>query len=173
MSTAVQVNTAAHAATHVATNLVRSVRALVKGCGLDTTRLVGQWEVLEAGVSSWLASKHLRALTLEVFDPNRKAGADLVGRFDFTIDYGYDADGDGDLWFDPDAVAYAIRKNGAIPARCDYRLVADNAPGRPDVPGWSSTSYRSTADFTRHTIGSTTGGGSLGVNLAYYSRRNA
>ena len=48
-------------------------------------------------MSSWLASKHLRALTLEVFDPNRKAGDDLVGRFDFTIDYGYYADGDGDL----------------------------------------------------------------------------
>src|SRR5262249_25695969 len=128
MSTAVRVNTAAHAATHVATNLLRSVRALVKGCGLDTTRLVGQWEVLEAGVSVWLASRHLRTLTLEVFDPNRSTGDDLVGRFDFTIDYGYYADGDGDLWFDPDAVAYTIRKNGAIPAQCDYQLVASAAP---------------------------------------------
>lgn len=172
MSTAVRVNTATHSATHVATNLVRSVRALVKGCGLDTARLVGQWEVLEAGVSTWLDSKHLRALTLEVFDPSRKTGDDLVGRFDFTIDYGYYADADGDLWFDPDAVSYAIRKNGSIPARCEYRVVADNSPGRPDVPGWSSTSYRSTAGFSRQSIGSTTGGGSLGVSLAYYSRRN-
>jgi len=173
MGTTVQVNTAVYATTHVATNLLRSVRAIIKGCGLDTSRIRDQWEVLELGVSTWLASGHLRALTLEVFDPRRRAGDDLVGRFDFTIDYGYYPDGDGDLWFDPDAVAYAIRKQGSIPSECDYRLITDNAPGRPAVSGWSSTTYRSTAGFTRHAIGTTTGGGALGANLAYYTRRNS
>jgi hypothetical protein len=32
-----------------------------------------------------------------VFDVGKPAGADLIGRFDFTIDYTYYDDGDGDL----------------------------------------------------------------------------
>ena len=81
---------------------------------------------------------------LEVFDPTLATGKDLVGRFDFVIDYGYYGDGDGELWLDPDTVSYAVRKNGSYPSRCSYRLVADTLPGEPAVPGWSDTTFRST-----------------------------
>ena len=121
-------------------------------------------------MAAWLGSQHLRALVLEVFDPAKPAGADLVGRFDFTIDYTYYGDGDGDLWLDPDTVSYTVRKNGSYPATCTYRLIADTAPGRADVPGWSTTAFRSTAAFTRHTVGTAIGGGGLGASLAYYAR---
>ncbi|PZS04864.1 MAG: hypothetical protein DLM56_04575 [Pseudonocardiales bacterium] len=70
------------------------------------------------------------ALVLEVYDPRDSAGNDLIGRFDFTIDYGYYPDGDGDLWLDPDTVAFAIRRAGTYPAACSYRFVADTEPGR-------------------------------------------
>jgi len=169
VSTAVYVNTATYAATHVATNMLGSIRSIVKGSGLDPGRIRESWDILENGIATWLASRHLKAVTLEVYDP-RTSADDLVGRFDFTIDYGYYPDGDGDLWLDPDTVAYAIRKNGAFPARCEYRIVADTAPGRPDVRGWATTTYRSTAGFTRHVVGTAIGGGSLGAGLAYYSR---
>ena len=148
MTTAVRVNTATYAVTHVATNMLGSIRAIIKGSGLDPSRIREEWAVLEEGIATWLASGHLRALTLETYDPG-KSGDNLVGRFDFTIDYGYYPGGDGDLWLDSDTVSHAIRKNGSFPGRCDYRLIADNAPGRPDVPGWSATAYRSTAGFTR------------------------
>jgi hypothetical protein len=108
-------------------------------------------------------------VTLEVYHPARRAD-DLAGRFDFTLDYGYYPGGDGDLWLDPDTVAYTIAKNGAFPARCEYRIIAETAPGRPDVTGWAATDYRSTAGFTRHAVGTAIGGGSLGAALAYYTR---
>lgn len=170
MTTSVRVNTSVYATTHVATNMLRSLRQLIRGSGLSRERMHRQWEVIERGVATWLASGHLQALTLEVFDPGKPAGADLVGRFDFTIDYGYYSDGDGELWLDADAVAFAIRKNGSYAPGCDYRFVATTAPGRPSVAGWSDTTLRSTAGFTRHAVGTTVGGGSLGAGLAYYAR---
>jgi Bacterial HORMA domain 2 len=170
VSTSVRVNTSVYAATHVATNMLRSLRQIIRGSGLCINRIVNEWQVLEQGVATWLASGHLQALTLEVFDPRKAAGADLVGRFDFSIAYDYYGDGDGELWLDPDTVAFAIRKNGSYAPGCDYRFVATTAPGRPDVPGWSNTTLRSTAGFTRHTVGTAIGGGSLGAGLSYYAR---
>ena len=169
MSTAVYVNTTTYVATHVATNMLGSIRSIIKGSGLDPGRIRESWAVLEEGIATWLASRHLKAVTLEVYDPH-KSGDDLVGRFDFTIDYGYYPGEDGDLWLDPDTVAYTIRKNGGFPARCEYRILADTTAGRPDVPGWTTTTYRSTAGFTRHAVGTAIGGGGLGAALAYYSR---
>ncbi|MFD8044830.1 HORMA domain containing protein [Streptomyces chartreusis] len=170
MSTAVHVNTYAYAVTHVSTGLIRSLRQIVKESGLNPARMISQWSVLENGVEAWLTSRHLRSLVLEIYDPSRPTGDDLVGRFDFTIDYGYYPEADGELWLDPDTVYYSVRKAGAYPSLCDYRIVADTKSGRPDVAGWSTTSLRSTAGFTRHEVGTAVGGGSLGAGLAYYSR---
>ncbi len=170
MNTSVRVNTSAYATTHVATNMLRGLRQIIRGSGLSIDRIRDEWQVLEDGVATWLGSGHLQALTLEVFDPRKPAGADLVGRFDFTIDYGYYSDGDGELWLDSDTVAFAIRKNGSYAPGCDYRFVATTAPGHPYVAGWSDTTLRSTAGFTRHAVGTAIGGGSLGAGLTYYTR---
>ncbi len=169
-ATAVRVNTTVYATTHVATNMLRSIRQIVREAGLDPARLSDNWEVLETGVATWLRSGHLRGLVLEVHDPTLSSGGDLVGRFDFVIDYGYYTDGDGDLWLDPDTVSYAVRKNGSYPSRCGYRVVADTAPGAPRVDGWVDTELRSTAGFMRHSVGTAIGGGSLGASLVYYAR---
>ena len=169
MSTAVRVNVSTYAHTYVATNLLRSLKQLIQGCGLSTAKLVSDWQVLENGVSTWLQTGHLRGLVLEVLDPSKWSN-DLVGRFDFDIDYGYYADGDGDLWLDPDTVEFVIRKNGSYPSKCTYRFIADTAPGYPTVVGWSETTFRSTAGFVRQTAGAAMGGGSLGASLSYYAR---
>jgi Bacterial HORMA domain 2 len=171
VTTTVHVNTVTYAATHVATNMLKSLRDIIKGVGLNTGRIRESWDVVEDGIATWLVSRHLQAVTLEVYDPGRR-GDGLVGRFDFTIAYDYYTGGDGDLWLDPDTIAYTIAKNGAFPGRCDYRIIAETTPGRPDVPGWSPAIYRSTAGFTRHTVGTAIGGGSLGSSLAYYTRRS-
>lgn len=170
MTTSVRVNTHTYATTHVATNMLRSMKQIIRESGLSISRIQNQWAVLEAGVAAWLNSRHLTGLVLEVYDPGKASGADLVGRFDFTIDYGYYSDGDGDLWLDPDTITYAVRKNGSYPARCEYRFIADTAPGYPAVDGWSTTTFRSTAGFTRHSVGTAIGGGSLGAGLSYYTR---
>jgi hypothetical protein len=150
--------------------MLRGLRQIIRGTGLDPTLLRDQWEVLERGIAAWLRSGHLEALILEVYDPGRQASADFVGRFEFNIDYGYHPDGDGDLWLDSDAVAFAIRKNGSYPSLCAYRVVADTSPGYPTVPGWSTTTLRATTGFTRHSTGTALSGGGLGAGLSYYTR---
>jgi hypothetical protein len=172
MSTSVHVNLHTYASTHVATGMLRGLRQIIRGTGLDPTLLTDQWEVLERGVAAWLRSGHLKALILEVYDPGRQANHDLIGRFEFDIDYGYHPDGDGDLWLDSDAVAFAIRKNGSYPSLCAYRVVADTSPGYPAVPGWATTNLRATTGFTRHSTGTALSGGGLGAGLSYYTRSN-
>ena len=70
----------------------------MRSCGLDVDSMLTVWEVLERGTAVWLGTGDLRALVLEVYDQSRPQGDDLVGRFDFTIDYGYAVDGDGTAW---------------------------------------------------------------------------
>jgi hypothetical protein len=166
MRTTVRVSSAVYSATHVATNMLRGLKQVIVGCGLDGTKFGNQFEVLENGVASWVASRHLRQLILEVWDSRRPDR--LVGRFDFTIDYGYYGSGDGELWLDSETVAWAIKKNGAYPSSCDYRIVADTAPGAPAVDGWDSTNLRDTAGLRRHSVGTALGGGSIGAGLSYW-----
>jgi len=165
MAVAVHVNVHAYATTHVATNLVRSLKQLVVACGLDAAKLLGEWNVLELGVETWLRTGHLRELILEIYDP---ANDKLVKRYDFEIDYGYRPDGDGDLWLDSDAVAYAVNKAGSVLASCSYDVFVDTAYGRPDVEGWSTGMLRSTGDLRRRSVGTAVGGGDLGAKLNYW-----
>ena len=166
MST-VRVSTAVYSATHVATNMLRGLKQIIAGCGLDRSRIYRDWDVLERGVASWVESQHLRELVLEIWDS--ASAQTLVGRFDFRIDYGYDRSGDGDLWLDSEAVVWAIKKNGSYPSRCEYRIVADTGPGAPVVDGWSQATLRSTSGFRRHSIGTALAGGAMGVGLSYWS----
>lgn len=168
--TTVSVNTSTYSTTYVAANLLRGIKQIVRLSGLDATGLTSDWDVLENGCATWLRTGHLQALVLEVYDPALPAGSDLVGRFDFTIDYSYYTDGDGELWMDPDTIAYTVRKNGSYPAACRYRVVADTSPNRPDVDGWRRTTFRSTTGLTRQVAGTAVGGGNLGASLAYYRR---
>jgi hypothetical protein len=169
----VRANTNVYAATHVAANLMRGIKQIIRESGLDLTKLRSQWEVIENGAAVWLRSGELEALVLEVWDPGILVGNDLVGRFDFVIDYGYYADGDGELWLDPDMVSYTIRKNGGLPSRCVYRVIADTTPNATPIPGWTTTRFRSISGFTRHSAGTAIGGGELGAALVYYRRTSA
>ncbi|MBK7625252.1 MAG: HORMA domain containing protein [Kineosporiaceae bacterium] len=170
MSTRVTVSTSTHATTYVADKLLYGVKRLVRGVGLPVTELMGDWAVLEKGIARWLATGHLTGLVLEIYAEGSSVPSGLVGRFDFGIDYGYVADGGGDLWFDTAAVAFALKKAGVSVTRCTYRVIATTAAGRPDVEGWSSTTLRSTAGFTQQPLGTAITGGSLGADLSYFRR---
>src|SRR5215472_16313044 len=145
--------------------MLRGLKQIVVGCGLDASKLVGQWSVLEAGIGTWVNSRHLDELVLEVWDVKRPNK--LIGRFDFTIDYSYHGIGDGELWLDPDTVAWTIRKSGSYPSGCDYRIVADTMSGAPQVDGWSDTTLLSSDGLCRHSVGTALGGGSMAASLSY------
>ena len=165
MSTFAFVNTYAFTVTHVTNKLLLSLKEIIRETGLDVAKMTKQWSVLELGVSTWIDSKHLETVTLEIFDSKKD---DLVGRWDIEIVYGYV--GDGSLWVDTDAIKYSIRKAGLVPAGCDYRIVVCGRPNAPAVDGWSNCTLRSTDGFYRYSIGTTIGGSGLGAGVAYWGR---
>jgi Bacterial HORMA domain 2 len=167
MSTFVVARAYSHSVTYVAGKLLQCLQDIVKGSGLDPSKISMEWVVLENGLSVWLKTEDLRAVTLEVFTPRTY---DLVGRWDFTIVYTW-TEGSENFWVDTDQIYYAIRKQGLWPSDCDYRIIADTKLGRPDVEGWSSTTYRSTEGFVRQSIGTTLDASGLGATATYYRRK--
>jgi len=167
MSTFVVVNTYTHSTTYVANNLLLCLKDIVRLSGLDPTKLAGDFPVLERGLARWLETRHLEAVSLEVYNPTTDV---LVGRWDFPIVYGWASDATGSFWVDTDQIKYAIRKQGLWPSTCEYRVIADTKAGRPDVPGWSNTTYRSTDGFVRQSIGTTLDAHGLSASAAYYRK---
>jgi hypothetical protein len=166
VSTFVAVNTYTHSVTYVADNLLLCTQEIVKRSGLDPSKIANDWGVLERGLSTWLRTRDLVTVTLEVFNPRTDG---LIGRWDFSISYGW-TDGSGAFWVDTDQIQYAIRKQGLWPSSCSYRIVVDTKPSRPDVPGWSKTTYRSTNGFVRQSIGTTLDASGLGAAATYYRK---
>jgi hypothetical protein len=161
----VSVNTFTHTAGYLTANLIRSITDIIKAVGLDLGDLPAQ--TLDRGLKTWIESEHLTKLVLEIYS---RSTDNLVGRFDFDLDYTYSTTGDGSFWLDTEQVRFAIRKAGLQPINCSYNVVATTKPGRPDVVGWSSATLRSTNGFTRHAVGTAIGAGAAAAGLSYYSR---
>lgn len=167
MSTFVTVNTYTHTTTYITDKMISSLQLIIRESGLSPSKLAHDWGTIERGIKTWLGSRDLRAVTLEVFDPTTDG---LVGRWDFDIVYDYGSDGSGGIWVDTDAIHFAIKKAGLWPSQCAYRIVTDTRSGRPDVAGWSPTTLRSTDGFTRHAIGTTIGAIGAGTGTAYWRK---
>jgi hypothetical protein len=166
MSTFVSVNTYTHSVTYVADNMLHSLKYIIRESGLNPEKLTDDWDTLQRGISKWLATQHMTGLTLEVYNPRTD---DLVGRWDFEIYYG--TAGNGSMWVNTEDIKYHIRKAGQWPSLCDYRIIVSTKPGRPDVAGWSRTSFHSTAGFIRQSIGTTIdGNGHISAGAAYWRK---
>lgn len=165
MSTSVSVNTSTHTVTYVATKILLSLKELIRLVGLDPSKLTGEWDTLESGIATWLGSRHLRQVTLEIYS----TGSDkLVTRWDLDVNYGYT--GDGSFWTDTDALRYAIAKAGAVPSGCKYEVIVQNAPGAASLSGWSSVPYRSTQGFSRYGVGATIGADGIATETSYWKK---
>ena len=165
MSTFVSVNTYTHSVTYVTDNILRSLKLIILLSGLSPEKVTSDWEVLERGIKIWLKGEYLKEVYLEVYDPKNDK---LIGRWEFEIRYGFT--GDGGFWVDTDDIRYHIQKAGVWPSRCEYRVVVSNKPGRPDVPGWSQTSLRSTDGLIKQSIGTTIDGSGLSTGTSYWRR---
>lgn len=165
MSTFVVVNTYTHSVTYVTNKLLLTLKEIINLSGLSPAKLANQWDVLELGIQTWLESRHLKEIVLEVYNPKTDK---LVGRWDLAIHYGYT--GDSSFWVNTEEIRYHIKKAGLWPSECEYRVVVTNEPGRPDVEGWSSTTLRSTDGFVKQSLGTTLDGGGLGANTSYWRK---
>jgi len=165
MSSYVIVNTYTHSVTYVTDKLLTSIKDIVRRSGLSPEKLTSDWPALERGLKKWLETKDLEQLNLEVFHPITDR---LVGRWDFEIYYSFTSE--GAFWVDPEAIRYAIQKQGQVPENCEYRIVATTKLGRPDVQGWSNTTLRSTDGFVKQSIGTTIDGSGLSTGTGYWRK---
>lgn len=164
--TSVVVNTYTHSVVYVADNILKSMKDILRLSGLDPTGLVEDWQSTMTAMQTWLQSRHLETVVLEIFDPKTDQ---IIGRWDIDVVYSA-LGGDGAFWTDTDQIRIAVRKAGVMPGEARYRLLLSNKAGRPDVPGWSSTTYRSTQGFVRHSLGSTIEHNGLGGSAAYWRK---
>lgn len=163
---AVAVYSYTHSVTYVTDNILKSLKDIIRLSGLDPQNLVGDWAVLLQGISRWIESKHLETVTLEIYDP---ATGRLVTRWDVDICYTWSIDA-GTFWTDTEQLKYAIKKAGFAPSQAAYRVLVHNKDGRPDVDGWSKTSYRSTDGMVRQGLGTTVEHNGLGANTSYWRK---
>ena len=163
MSTTVHVNTYSYSVTYVANKLLLSLKMIRLLSELSPERLTDDWAVLERGIRTWLETRDLIQLLLEVYNPRTDA---LIGRWDLEISY--DFSGDGSFWVNTDDIRYHIQKTGNWPSTCNYRVVATTKPYRPDVLGWTTTKLRSTDGFVKQSIGTTIDGSGLSAGTSYW-----
>lgn len=164
MSTFVAVNTYTYSITYLAEKLLLSLKDVIRETGLDPAKLTDDWEVLQDGISTWLGTRDLETVHLEIYDLKDDS---LVLRWDLEIVY--DAYSDGGMWVDTDDLRYHILKAGRAPLKCKYSVKVHTKNGRPDVDGWYRCSFRSTDGMSRHSIGTMINASNgLGSRAAYW-----
>ena len=75
------------------------------------------------------------------------------------------------FYTDTDQLRYHIKKAGVAPASANYDILLKNKPGRPDVAGWGTGSFRATDGMVRQSLGSTIEHSGLGASAAYWRTR--
>lgn len=163
---AVAVYSYTQSVTYVADNILKSLKDIIRMSGLDPAMLMGEWDVLLRGLSKWIESRHLERVTLEIFERGTEK---LAHRWDIEVAYAWAADA-GSFWTDTDQLKFAIKKAGIAPSQAEYRVIVHNKDGRPDVTGWSPTSYLSTDGMVRQSLGTTIEHNGLGANTSYWRK---
>jgi hypothetical protein len=161
MSTSAFVISYAYTVTYLTDKMLLLLKEIIRDIGLDPSKFANDWASYELAIRTWLSSRHLERVRLEIYNPSTGA---LVTFWD--IDVVYESVGDGSLWVDAAAVRYAIAKAGHAPSSCSYAIKIINKLGRPDVHGWGSCELRSTEGFKRYTVGAAVGGNGLSAQVA-------
>jgi len=156
-----------HSVTYVADNILKSLKDIIRLSGLDPSGFVDDWATNLLALKTWLDSEDLEKVILEIYNPSSN---NLITRWDIDVVYSWTSD-DGSFWTDTDQLKYAILKAGVLPSLAKYTLLLKTKPGRPDVPGWSKSSYRSTEGMVKQSLGSTVEHSGLGAQAGYWRQR--
>lgn len=163
---AVSVYTYTHSVTYVADNILKSFRDIIRLSGLNPKELSETWESKLRALSTWIESKDLEKVILEIYHP---VTGGLIVRWDLDIVYNWSTD-EGTFYTDTDQLRYAIQKAGVVPAEAKYDVILTTKRGRPDVQGWGPVEFRSTAGMVKQSLGSTVEHNGLGAQAAYWRK---
>lgn len=128
-----------HTSVYVSDKLRNFLKLLVRDYGLNPQGVIDAWaDWIDLAARTWLETGDLTDIVIEFYWPGSDAA---VARWDFPIRY--DGNGVDEMWIDRLFFEDSFPKAKAPPSGCSYRIVLRTLPGRPNVPGGSSTTLRS------------------------------
>lgn len=163
---AVSVYTYTHSVTYVSDNILKSFRDIIRLSGLNPKELVDTWDSKLRALSTWIESKDLEKVILEIYHPVTDK---LITRWEMDVVYNWSTD-EGTFYADTDQLRYAILKAGVIPGEAKYDIFLNTKPGRRDVAGWGPATLRSTDGMVKQSLGSTVEHNGLGAQAAYWRK---
>lgn len=179
-TTKVDVSTWTAANTYATNQTIRLILNYINERGLDTNRITEGRDSIERALFTWLTSRHLKAVIIEVYDPETDS---VKERFDVPFEYTPPKDADEETvqqvqkqQFESlqDEILKQIRRMDAPPSGCVYRIVArlkdenDEGQSPPKVRGWSPTSLRDTGKLDRKKLGKWLDAGSIEGSAAIW-----
>jgi len=153
-----------HTSTFVADNMRNVLRDIIRDVGLSPTDLLDDWNIIGQGIRTWLQTSHLEEVVIEFYELGSNSAS---ARWDFPINY----DGSGvsdDMWVDKEHLRRTIAKATRPSSNCKYRVVLMTKPGRPDVPGFVSTTLRSTGKLESRSTGTMIATGDIMASMRYW-----
>lgn len=158
--------TRTHTAAFVSDKMRNLLKRLVYHAGLDPKQLLDEWsDWIDRAVRTWLETGDLLSIIIEFYLPGSD---DAAARWDFPIRY--DGNGVDEMWVDRDFFEESFVKAEAPPKGCLYRVALRTKEGRPDVPGVSSTTLRSTAGLVARESGTVIATPDIMASARYYRK---
>lgn len=153
--------------------------------GLGTDRISNKREKLESALYTYINTRHLRKVSIEVHKQGASKSDEAVERFDLTFEV-KDPDGlsqselqrmeDKDFNNYRKEVMAQLQDLDSLPSNVDYRILIWCAPKndldqpKPNVEGWSSTSARSTDHLNKKNLGDAVNTGPINADASLWIR---
>lgn len=157
------VDVKARSCTYLVNEINRIFYEAIQAGGLDPSEYANNQETVEAGLRTWLTTRHLETAYLEIFDP---ATGRVATRIDLNI--AYSGTGEEAYHTAIEEVRAAISQAGKL-AGCRYRVVVTTRPGAAPVKGWEPTDLQSVDHLKQHDVGKVieTAANSAGMSVWY------
>jgi hypothetical protein len=134
---------------------------------LGTDKITNKRDDLESALFTYIHTRHLRKVSIEVYEEGASKSEEAVERFDLTFEVKDPDDltesekkemADKEFNQYREKVMKQLQDLDSLPENVDYRIliwcvpVNDLGQDKPDVDGWGSTSARSTDNLNKKNI---------------------
>lgn len=172
-------------ANFVVTSTVGFLFDYAQARGLGTDRISSKREKLESALYTYINTRHLRKVSIEVYEEGASKSDEAIERFDLTYEIKDPEElsqpelqriEDKDFNQYRKDVMEQLQDLDSLPSNVDYRVLIWCAPEndlgqpKPDVDGWSSTSARSTDHLNKKNLGDAVNTGAINADASLWIR---
>lgn len=165
VATSTQVNVAARSFVHTAQKLVELTSAIARGRGLGQKYLIDNLPAIERGLRTWLVSKHLESMRVEIWDPRTDKAVEV---YEFHVRYEPLRGGEETFESQSERLDEELAKLHSLRPGLLWRIIVATKPDRPAVEGWTPTTPRDTGPLTRREAGRMISSAACSTELIYF-----